>query len=714
METVKYIGNVLEENFIPYAGEILLNNLPSVADGLLASQRKVVYALHKNGVTYDKSHIKLLRASAMAMTYYIYGDMPLNKVMKNMGNNSLNYMYLDPKGSFGDKQKRDGVGASARYIECKLSQYSEELLKGIRKGIVPTKRNFDNTEDEPLVLPSALPNVLLNTSQSIAVGESSKIPAHNLNEVCDCFINYLKTSNIDSSIDMLQGCDLSLGGQVVYDKDTFRKIYTTGKGSFTLVGKYKYDKKENSVTIYEIPYETYIEVIEEKIRQQFDKGLFKEISDIHDGSDKDGLKLSIYLKKNTNIDLFISKLRKYTPFETTMSCNFTLLDIDNKTPKLMSLEDIIKSWTEHRKQCIRKELSYDLDKLRHEYKMLQGLRKLLDDIDQAIKIIRQTSSDEETITKLMEYFTLDKEQAEYIAETKLRNLNKTWIEGKTKRLEEVAKKGAETKAVLENEEKILQIIIAQLEEGKKKFGKPRMTEVIYDDKKEEIKVIKEDLIEEYNCYITLTREGYLKKTKLASDSHKVKDGDEVLQQLSSTNKSSILLFSNKGNMYTVKCHQLQQVAPSVLGTYIPTIVELEQEEQIIYMVSTLDFVGSMIFGFANGKVAKITLSSYNTIRTKLQNAYSNVSPLVHISLEEDRLMVAKSSIDKVLIFNHSSINAKSSRSSQGNSVLKSRKDSVMQSLSYIPIDLDEKIIEYYKASTNSVGKNLRKTEEGII
>lgn len=700
------VVDVLEENFIPFAGETLLNNLPSICDGLLSSHRKIIYALHKNGVNNNKSHIKLLRAAAMAMTYYVYGDLPLNKVMKGMGNNSLNYMYLNPKGSFGDKQKRDGVGASARYIECKLSKYSEDMLSGINKNAVPTKRNFDNTEDEPLVLPSVMPNVLLNTSQSIAVGESSKIPAHNLIEVCDSFISYLQTEDIDKSISMLNGADLSLGGQIVYDKAEFEKIYRTGKGSFTLVGKHTYNKKENKITITEVPYETYIEVIEEKLRLQYDKGKFKEVVDIHDGSDKDGIKLDIYLKKGTDIAQFISKLRKYTPYESKMSCNFTLIDIDHKTPILMSLEDIIVKWAEHRKNCLRREMIFDIDKLVEEENELSGLKIVLLDIDKAISIIRNSQTEKEAIASLMSQMQLNEKQAEYVADIKLRNLNQSYLTKKIDRLDLIQYQLQKMRDSLDSEDYYKATIISQLTEIKSKYGQPRRTTIIHQD---EVETISNDtLIENFNNQIVLTKEGYFKRTMKYSESQKVKDGDYAIQQIPSTNKSKLLFFTDKANCYYLNAYDISPVQPSVLGTYLPTLLQL-QDENIICVVSTEDFNGFMLFAFENGRVAKINLSSYatKTNRTKVINAFNTDSPLVSIHyIEKDCDFEAVSSINKVLVLDSSQINAKSSKSSQGVNVLKSKKDSVMVEFKLSPFvnDIEEAVKEYYRANIPATGK----------
>ncbi len=705
----KTIVTALKDDFLPFASDSLINFLPSVGDGLLPVHRKVIYAMYRNGVTHEKSYIKMLRASAMAMTYYVYGDMPLTKAMKNMGNNTLNYMYLDPKGSFGDKQKKVGVGSSPRYIECKLSEYSEDMVKGIKRGSVPMKRNFDNTEDEPIVLPSLMPNVLLNTSQSIAVGEASKIPAHNLVEVCDSFISYLQDRKIDKAISYLHGCDLSLGGQIVENRAEFNKIYKTGKGSFTLVGKYEYDKQENKVVITEVPYETYIEAIEEKLRQQYEKGLFKEVVDIHDGSDKDGLSLDIYLKKNTDIDQFISKLRKHTPFECQMSCNFTLLDIDCKTPVLMSLEQIIVKWTEHRRQCLKRELEYDIRQLTIEQTKLQGLAIILQDLDKAITIIRGSKSEKEAMLKLISEFGLLEEQAEYISTIRLINMNNEWLTNRANKLAEIGSQLEILNSNLNNDNYYKDTITSQLEYVKSKYGKPRQTEVIT---LEETKPIsKVDLIEEYNCYITLTQEGYIKKTKLSSDNHKMKDGDFVSQQLASTNKSNILLFTNKTNMYTIKGHQLDLSTPSTLGTYLANLLELEKDEKVIYMVSTLNYEGNMLFGYANGKVAKITLSAYKSTRKLTTKVYNTESELIHISLSEEKAMYARSSIDKVLVFDPATINPKSSKSSQGVNVLKSKEGSTMIAMNYYNGDKD---VTYYTGKCGNIGTFIRKEDIGLF
>jgi DNA gyrase/topoisomerase IV subunit A len=573
----KNIIEAMEDEFIPYAGEILVNNIPSVTDGLLPVHRKVEWALHRNGINPEKPFIKLLRAGAYTMVYYVFGDMPLYKSMKNMANNSLNNFYLEPKGSFGDKRKKDGVGASPRYIECKLSEYGKALLYNINKNNVEFKRNFDNTENEPITLPSIIPNVLTNTSQSIAVGEASKIPAHNLIETCDSFISYIKTKDIDKSIEILKCPDFSLGGQIPYNKNTFENIYKTGKGSFSIIGKYKYDEKKSKITIYEVPYETYIENIEDKIAECIEKGLFKEITDYHNASDKDGIALDIYIKKNTDVNKFIAKLRKYTPFESKFACNFTLLDLDNKTPLLMTLEDIIVTWTTHRETCIIKEYEYDIAEKEKTLHSLYGLQIINEDLDKAIQIIKTSKKESIALENLIEYFKLTKEQAEYIATIRLVNINEEWIINKIKN---ITKLGTEIKQL--NREKsdmdfIHSIIISQLGDIKKQFGKPRLTEIIYNDK---TNLSKSSIVEEYGIQIVLTK-SYLKKNRVFSEQQKLKDNDKVLEILSANNTNTIILLSNQGRVFNIKANDLETCKPSEMGEFIPNLIELNKAEKII-------------------------------------------------------------------------------------------------------------------------------------
>jgi len=663
--TEKNIVNMLQDEFIGYASEILVNNLPSI-DGLLPVNRKVIWGMYRNGVTHNKPFIKMLRASSMAMVYYVFGDMPLTSAMKNMGNNSVNYFYLEPKGSFGDKQRKEGVGASPRYIECKLSDYSESMLLGINKNNVKMKRNFDNTENEPIILPSVLPNLILNTGQSISVGEASKIPSHNLIEVVDSFVSYIKDNNIETAISLLKGADFSFGGQILYNKETFEKIYKTGRGSFTLIGKYIFDAKENKLSVTEIPYETYIEDIESKLRDCYDKGIFKEIVDIHDGTDKDGLRLDVYLKKNTNINQFVAKLRKYTPYESKFPCNFTVLDLDGKTPMLMSLENIIVKWTQHRINCIKSEIQFDINKNTEELNKFYGLKIINQDLDKAIQIIRNSKTEKIAMDNLISHFKLNQKQAEYVSSIRLVNINQEWMKNKIKDISKLEEEIIELTNYHNSDVKIKETIVSQLEDGKKKYGRVRGTEILYEDTIQDIS--KSDLIEDYSTYCILTKDNYLKKLLKRTDDVKLKENDEIVYSTQSSNKSTLLLFSNKGSCFKVYQHDIDECKPSNLGEYLPNILSLEKDECIIAMVSTRKYSGFLINVFENGLIAKVDMKSFKTktMRSKLEKALNIDSKLLQMVIIEKDIEILLASVEgKSSIINTKQINSKGMKDTHG-------------------------------------------------
>ena len=664
----KKIIEAMEDEFIPYAGELLVNNLPSVCDGLLPVNRKVIWALYKNGINPDKSFIKLLRAGAYTMVYYVFGDQPLYGAMKSMGNNSLNYLYLDPKGSFGDKRKKDGTGAAPRYIECRLSKYSKELLNGINKNNVEFKRNFDNTEYEPIVLPSMIPNVLVNPRQSIAVGEANKMPSFNLIEVCDGIIKYLETKNINDVFNIIKCPDLPLGGVIYYDKNVFKKIYETGRGSFSILGKYIYDKKKNMVTITEVPYETYIENIKEKLEEGIEKGYFKEVTDYHDGSDKDGIALKIYLKKNTNLNTFIAKLRKYTPFESKFACNFTLLDLDGKTPKRMNLKEIIDKWLIHRKQCIIKEFEYDINKNNIQLNKLYGLKIISENLDEAIKIIRNSKNEEESIKLLIKEFNLNQAQAEYISTIKLININQEWIKTKINNIKDLEEEVLKYTNLKEDNSYIENLISEQLKNIKQNFGMKRKTEIIYENCID--KISKEDLIEDYTCTLIRTKENYFKKTRKYSENQKTKENDKVIDIIQCNNKDKVGFFTNKGNLYYINVWEMTDCLPSNLGEYLYNLLPLEKEENIIGMITinskSKDYV---ITTYENGKVSKTPIISYVTKnnRVKVGNALcllnGNIISIKQILNDIDIKLIDIFNNEKV--FNTSELSIKSSKNNGG-------------------------------------------------
>jgi DNA gyrase/topoisomerase IV subunit A len=661
----KGIVEVLQTEMLDFTAPVIINNLPSI-DGLLCSQRQAIWGMKKAGMTSDKQFYKMLKAGGAIFNYYTLGDMPLYGVMKNMGNNYSLYKYLIPKGSYGNKNSRDGKGSAPRYIECKLDQYSEDMLEGINKNAVPMKLNYDATEKEPVVLPSKEPNILTNLRISIAVSEANRMPSHNMEDSCNSIISYIKTKDIDKSIELIKVPDLPSGGQIIYDKNTFEKIYKTGKGSFTILGKYKYDKENNIITIYEIPYTTYVENIEDELESNLDK-FSKELVDYHNGSDKDGLKFELYLKNNADVNTVIQKLRKFTSFESKFACNFTILDLDGKTPVLVSLEDIITKWIKHRQSCIINELKFDYEKLNKRLHLLEGLKPVLVDLDKTISLIRNSKNDNEATEKVMNEFKLDKEQADFIVSIKLLNINQGFIQNKIKDIYSITNEISKIEKTLSSEDNINNIIIEQLEEVKKKYSQPRKTEIIYNDKIQEIK--QEDLISDFTTTLVFTKEQYFKKTRKYSLQQNIKEGDEVQTIVQCSNKDKAIFISNQGNAYFLNLWEQNEKTPSTMGDYLPNLLPLDKNEQIIGMLTTNQYKGYTVYAFENSKIAKIPLTSFETKtnRTKLSNAITqeNGKVLLITQITNDVDIELTDCFGKTKTVNTKDINSKASKNTVG-------------------------------------------------
>lgn len=712
----KGIVEILQTEMLDFTAPVIVNNLPSI-DGLLVSQRQSIWAMNKHNINSNGQMYKMLKVTGRIFDYYVLGDAPLCGVLKNMGNNYVLNKYLATKGSFGNKNSRDGVGSAPRYIECKLNKYSECLLEGIKKNSVPLKWNYDATEKEPIVLPSKIPNVLTNLRMSIAVSEANKMPSHNMIDTCDSIISYIKTKDIDKSIEIIKVPDMPSGGSIIYDRDTFDKIYKTGRGSFTMLGKYTHDKNTNTLTIYEIPYTTYIENIEEELEGNLDK-FSREITDYHNASDKDGLKLEIYLKKNGNVNTVINLLRRYTSFESKFACNFTLLDLDGKTPILMSLEDIITKWLRHRVSCIRNEYLHDYNNLSNKLHLLLGLQKILSNIDLVISIIKGSKNKNEAIEKIKSQFDLDDIQSKYIVEFRLININEGYIKECIKEIEEIRIEMDTINNILSSDNNIYDIIIEQLEEVKKDFGKPRLTEIIYETSEQAQTIDESALIEDYNCYITTTKQGYIYKYKRATDNFKLKDGDYITNTFATSNKATLLVFTDKGNCYKLFLHDIEERVTSQIGQFLYGILDIPKDETIISTQVTRKYEGNLVNVFENGKLALVDLQSFKTEqrRSMLKNAISLESNLINqFIVTQDEDIVCKSNIDKILITNTSQFNAKASKNTNGDNLMKSKNDSTLVYCELLKnIDTD-KIgdMEYYRANRNSVGTFLKKTDEII-
>jgi len=678
--TEQKIVETLKVNYMPYAMSVIVSRAIPEIDGLKPSHRKLLYTMYKMGLL-NGAKTKSANVVGQTMKLNPHGDMAIYETMVRLttGNGALLHPLIESKGNFGRVYSRDMKFAAPRYTEVKLAEISSELFRDIDKDTVDFTDNYDGTMKEPVLLPTVFPNILVNPNQGIAVGMASNICSFNLKEVCEATIAYIKNDNVDF-IEYLKAPDFSTGGDLIYNEKELRNIYETGRGSFKVRARYRFDKANNCIEIYEIPYTTTSEAIIDSIAELVKNGKIKDISDVRDETDLNGLKIALDIKRSTDPDALMNKLFKLTPLEDSFGCNFNILI--NGKPQVLGIKGILDCWIEFRMMCIRRQTAFDIRKKSERLHLLEGLAKILLDIDKAIRIIRGTEKDEQVVPNLMNGFGIDQAQAEFIAEIKLRNLNKEYIIRQTSNIEALKAEIADLEDIYNKESRVLDIICRQLKEISKKYGQPRKTGIINE---QHIEVVTEEvMIEDYNVKLFLTVQGYLKKIPLtslrASGDQKLKEEDEIIQETEARNKSELILFSNRCVAYKLKVHEINDCKTSMLGEYLENILEMGDGERIIYMVATDDYSGYMLFSFENGKCAKIPLSSYETKtnRKKLINAYSDESPLCDIRfLKEDRELVAFSSIDKVLIFNTSNINPKATRNSGGVQVLKSKKGSNM-------------------------------------
>jgi len=674
------ITDTLEKNYMPYAMSVIVSRAIPEIDGLKPSHRKLLYTMYKMGLL-SGNRTKSANVVGQTMKLNPHGDASIYETMVRLtrGNASLLHPYIDSKGNFGKVYSRDMKYAAARYTEVKLDSLCEELFADLDKNAVDFVDNYDGTLKEPVILPATFPSILVNPNQGIAVGMASNICSFNLQEVCEATIQYLENSDTDF-VKYIKAPDFSTGAQLIYNEKEMREIYRTGRGSFKLRAKYSYDKKNSCIEIYEIPYTTTSEAIIDAISDLIKAGKIKDIVDVRDETDLDGLKITLDIKRSSDPDTLMNRLFKLTPLQDTFNCNFNILI--NNTPKVMGIKEILDEWIKFRINCIKRQIMFDLNKKSEKLHLLLGLKKILLDIDKAIRIIRETEQDSDVIPNLMNGFEIDRAQAEFIAEIKLRNLNREYILNRVEEVETLTRDIEELKNTYENEAKIKKIIIKQLKNVAKKYGQPRRTEIVPEEDIDEITL--ENMIEDYNLKLFLTEHNYFKKIPLvslrANPEQKLKEDDVIIQELETHNKADLLLFSNKCTVYKLKIYDIADSKASALGEYLTNMLELEPDEKIIYMVATDDYSGHMLFAYENGKIAKIELKSYETKtnRRKLANAYSDLSPVVSIMhLDSDMELVAFSSINKVLVFDTANINPKSTRNSQGVQVMKGKKGSTM-------------------------------------
>ncbi len=693
------ITDTLRENYMPYAMSVIISRALPEIDGFKPSHRKLLYTMYKMNLIKGQK-TKSANVVGQTMKLNPHGDSAIYETMVRLtrGNESLLHPLVDSKGNFAKHYSRDMAYAAARYTEVKLDSICEEIFKDIDKNTVDFIDNYDGTLKEPTLLPVTFPTILVNPNQGIAVGMANNICSFNLSEVCKTTIAYLKNPKCDISKTLLAP-DFATGAELIYDKEELDKIYKTGKGSVRLRSKYRYDKKNSVIEIFEIPYTTTAEAIIDKIIDLIKTGKIKEITDIRDETDKNGLKITLDVKKTTDVPRLMNRLFKMTSLEDSFSCNFNILI--GKSPKVMGISEILENWTSFRIGCLKRKLKYDLNKLTHRLHLLEGLKKILLDIDKAIKIIRDTEKDDEVVPNLMNGFDIDELQADFIADIKLRNLNKEHI---LKRLQDVDDLNSELDrldAILKDDGEIKKIIIDELKEISKVYGQDRKTEIIYEDEAEEFD--EADNIEDYNLRVFLTKENYLKKIShvslRSSGAQKLKEDDYIICEWDATNKAELILISDKQNAYKIKLHEIDDNKASELGHYVPNIIETEPDEKIVYAFSTLDYTGDLLFVFENGKGAKVSLKCYETKtnRKKLVNAYYGKSKLVGVKLLlQDEDVVIYSSLDKIVIFNTSLMQTKTTRDTMGVALMNMKKKSTLARVEYLK-DVEFNDPSYYTA-----------------
>lgn len=668
------ITDTLEKNYMPYAMSVIVSRAIPEIDGLKPAHRKLLYTMFKMGLLGGKL-TKSANVVGQTMKLNPHGDSAIYETMVRLtrGNEALLHPLVESQGNFGKQYSRDMAYAASRYTEVRLDPICQELFGDINKNTVKFVDNYDGELKEPTLLPVAFPNILVNPNQGIAVGMASNICSFNLREVCDATIEYMKHPNCDI-LEIMPAPDFPLGAELLYNKEQMREIYETGRGSFKMRAVYEYDKQNNCIEIKEIPYTTTVEAILAKIMDLVKANKLKEISDARDETGLDGFKLTLDLKRGTDPDSLMLKLFKLTPLEDSFSCNFNLL-IDN-VPKVLGVKQIIDEWVKFRSGCIKNSLKFDIDKKSEKLHLLTGLKKILMDINKAISIIRHTEKEEDVIPNLMSGFEIDKLQAEYIAEIKLRNLNKEYILNRTAEIEHLIEEIDELNRILASDKEVKKLIAKQLTQIAKKYGQDRRTKLVESGEIEEYN--EENFIDDYPLTLFVTREGYIKKVSAISlrsttSEHKLKEGDEVMQEFETTNKAELIFFTDKCTVYKAHAYDIPDSKVSTLGEYVPALLGFEDGEKLRYTVIANDYQGFMLFAFANGKMAKVELNNYQTKsnRKRLIGAYSDKSEIRSILyLPEDSEVVAFADNNKVIAVDTSNIPLKSTKSTQGVQVMK--------------------------------------------
>lgn len=670
----KDIVSTLEENYMPYAMSVIVSRALPEIDGFKPSHRKLLYTMYKMGLL-TGARTKSANIVGQTMRLNPHGDAAIYETMVRLarGNEALLHPYVDSKGNFGKAYSRDMAYAAARYTEAKLEGISAELFAEIDKDAVDMVPNYDNTMLEPSLFPVRFPSVLVNSNFGLAVSMASNICSFNLTEVCETTIAMMKDPDHDP-LTTLKGPDFPGGGYIVYDEAEMRRVYSTGLGAVKVRAVYNYDKDSRCIEVTQIPPSTTVEAIIDKVAELVKDGKLREISDARDETDLSGLRLAFDLKKGCDPDAVMQKLFRLTPLQDNFNCNFNVLIAG--TPRVMGVSEILSEWIEFRRDCVRRRVYFDLQKKKEKLHLLLGLKKILLDIDKAISIIRETEEEAEVVPNLMIGFGIDEVQAEYVAEIKLRHINREYILKRTQETSDLEKEIAEMEDILSDKNKISRLIIDELKEIIKKYGQPRRTMFIYDAAEAEA-VIEEEPEKTYPVNVFFTREGYFKKitpqSLRMSNQQKLKEGDEVVFSREVSSGSELLFFTDKFQCYKSRCADFDETKASVMGDYVPARLGMDEGETPVFMAVTEKYSEMLVIFFKNGKCAKIPLSSFETKtkRKKLQNAYSALSEVVGMFVVEGEAdFVLKSSAGKVLVFNTALVLPKAARDTQGVQVMR--------------------------------------------
>ena len=679
--TEQAISETLEVNYMPYAMSVIVSRAIPEIDGFKPSHRKLLYTMYKMGLL-TGSRTKSANIVGQTMRLNPHGDVAIYETMVRLakGNETLLHPFVDSKGNFGKVYSRDLAYAASRYTEAKLDNFAAEIFKDIDCDTVDMVDNYDATMKEPALLPTTFPNVLVSANQGIAVGMASNICSFNLKEICDTTIALMDNPDHDI-VETLPGPDFSTGAELLYDDATTREIYSTGRGSFKLRAKWRYLKEGNLIEIYEIPYTTASEVIMDKVAELIKNGKIKEINDMRDETDLGGLKLTIDLKRGVDPDKLMQKLYRLTPLQDSFPCNFNILIAG--MPRVMGVGEILEEWTAWRIDCVKRRLFFQIQKKEDRLHLLKGLERILLDIDKAIRVIRETEMDSEVVPNLMIEFGIDEIQANYVAEIKLRNINKEYILKQTKAISDLEKEIAQLRDILGSHRKLQNVIKQELKAVSEKYGQPRKTEIIYNI--DEIQPeTEEEEIPDYPVTVFISKEGYLKKitqqSLRMSGEQKFKEGDSLAYTVETTNRAELLVFTDKFQCYKSRLSDFDDAKASVLGDYLPQKLGFEAGENVVKVVFPGDYKGFLMLFFENGKAAKVPLSAYETKanRKKLTGAYCDKSPLVTVfALNADEQLAVYTDDGRCVIFSTAQLLPKTTRSTQGVGVVSLKKKAIV-------------------------------------